>query len=94
MVMHAFVIVFDYLLDEGRIAITLRADVELHHRPYYYFVRNIRSLRHGSKSAIPDIRLTRKGSAWVHLDSKRPTDLTSSIGKAIDARHAEFGRLP
>lgn len=85
MVTRSFLISFEYRLDEGRITINLRAEVELHPSSSYYIVRNIRSLQHGNSPAIPEVRLTKKAAEWVHVDSQRPTDLTRCIGEAIDA---------
>ena len=85
MVNRAFPISFEYCLDEDRISVSLRADVEVHDEPTHYIVRNIRSFRQNNAPAIPDIRLKKHASVWVHIDSQKPTDLTRSIGKAIDA---------
>lgn len=85
MVTTAFPISFEYSLDDGKIAINLQAEVEAHSNPLCYIVRNIRSVYPGNSPAIPIIRLTKKAAVWVHLDSQKPTDLTLSIGKAIDA---------
>ncbi|HUB59606.1 MAG TPA: hypothetical protein VL978_02825 [Puia sp.] len=80
-----FLISFEYHLDNGKIAIPLRAEVDRDNRGAYYIVRNIGSIRQGNAPAIKELRITKKASMWVHFDSLRPTDLTSCIGKAIDA---------
>lgn len=85
MIARAFTISFEYRLEDSSISINLRAEVEVHNDPFFYIVHNIRSLRSGSPPAIPDVRLTKRDSTWVHVDSEKPTDLTLSIGKAIDA---------
>ena len=82
-------IAFEYRLDRGKIVISLRAEVEVHDDPFYYLVRNIRPPQHRDSRAIPDVRLTKKDSIWVHCDTERPTDLTLSIGNAIDAHELE-----
>jgi len=81
----SFLISFVYRLDQGRIAIDLWADVEIQHDSSYYIVRNIRPLHQSKASAIPEVKLTKKASVWVHLDSQKPTELTLCIGQAIDA---------
>jgi hypothetical protein len=80
----SFPISFEYRLDQGKIVVNLGAQVEVQNNPPCYFVRNIRAPIQGRPPAIPDIILTKKASIWVHLDSLRPTDLTVSIGAAID----------
>jgi len=85
MVNRSFLISFVYRLDQNKIAIDLWADVEIQQDSSYYIVRNIRPLHQSNASAIPEVRLTKKASVWVHLDSQKPTDLTLCIGKAIDA---------
>ena len=84
MVNKSFPISFVYRLDQDNISIDLQADVEIQNDSSCYIVRNIRSLQHGG-SAIPPVKLKKTASAWVHIDSLKPTDLTLSIGKAIDA---------
>lgn len=87
MVTRAFMIAFDYRLDHGNILISLRAEVEVHDNPFFYLVRNIRPPKVGNSRAIPDVRLVKKDSVWVHCDSEKPTELALSIGGAIDAHN-------
>ena len=84
MVAKSFLICFDYRLDQGAITIHLRAEVEVHRNPTFYSVRNIRSPQHGSSPAIPEVRIIKKASVWVHCDSQKSTDLTKCIGAALD----------
>ncbi|HVU94241.1 MAG TPA: hypothetical protein VHE34_03415 [Puia sp.] len=88
MVSKSFLISFEYQLDRGAITIQLCAEVEIHCNPTYYAVRDIRSPHHGSCPAIPEVRIIKKASGWVHCDSQKSTELTRSIGVALDA----FGR--
>lgn len=84
MVIKSFLSAFEYRLDHGKITVNLLADVEIESDPSYYIVRNIRSKHDKSSPAIPDVRLTKKDSAWVHFDSQKATALTSCIGYAIE----------
>ena len=84
MVAKSFLISFEYRLDQAGIAINLCAEVESHDNPPCYIVRNISAMHRAHCAAIPDLRLVRKSSAWVHLDSQKTTNLTVCIGKAID----------
>lgn len=89
MVTKSFLLTFEYHLDNSHISLNLRAEVELNDDPRYYIVRNIRSLHQGSSPAIPEIKLTKKKSVWVHYDSQKPTDLTLSIGNDLDVYELE-----
>lgn len=84
MVSKSFLISFVYRLDQAKIDVNLQAEIEIQKDDTCYIVRNIRSLNNGNTSAIPEIRLTKKASIWVHVDSQKPTDLTLCIGQAID----------
>jgi len=85
MVAKPFLIFFEYRLPQSEIAINLGAEVESRDNPPCYIVRRISAAHLEGAPAIPEVRLMRKSSAWVHLDSQKSTDLTMCIGKAIDA---------
>jgi len=89
MVCKSLLISFEFQLDHGAIAVSLQAEVDIHDDPPCHIVRNIRSSRNAKASAIPAIKLMKKGSLWVHADSKKSTELSVCIGRAIDAFEAQ-----
>jgi hypothetical protein len=80
----AFDIQFDYFIQKGGVAVHLIADVEEHASDRTYLIKNIRTFNSLRRSVIPNIRIKRKGGAWVHVDSEKETDLSMAAGTAID----------
>ena len=65
---------------------TLKCHVELYDGIYH--VSQIRYYGHENKEVLPPVQVRKFGGHWVHEDFKKETDLSFSIGKAIDAlRH-------
>ena len=85
MVATSFPIFFEFRLDRTAITISLQAEVEIHDNPLCHVVRNIRSRHNGTAPAIPDLKLMKKDSAWVHLDSEISPDLSVCIGRELPA---------
>ena len=81
-----FTISFGFLVDAARQNMTLEADVQEHHSDIFYVVTNFRIPGHGSRPVLPEIRIRKEKGAWVHTDSGQATDLSTAVGKAIEAR--------
>jgi len=86
MITDAFNLRFDFLVEAARVSLLLEADVQEHHSDTYYTVTNFRIAEKGTRSILPDIKIRKDRGQWVHLDSGQPTDLSTAVGRAIDAR--------
>jgi hypothetical protein len=87
-----FEIKFDFPLANSDMNVTLKAKAELHHSDPYYVIdefRFARSRKKSEPSVLPRqeiIVVEDEGvRKWVHKDSKRPSLLSMSMGRAIDA---------
>lgn len=76
---------FNFLVDAARLNVILEADVEEHHSDTYYVISNFRIPGHGNRPALPPIKICNKNGDWVHTDSGQTTDLSTAVGKAIEA---------
>jgi hypothetical protein len=81
--MHS-TIQFYFALDKGRLEVLLEADVEFDERGIFYQVRNFRMPGSSSRRVLPDIEIKKRDGHWVHRDSGWHTELSNSVGKAID----------
>jgi hypothetical protein len=85
MVSSNFSVEFDFATDLGQLRMRLAADVEKHHSLVYYVIKNFRLPRQAEGSIFPDIRIRKLEGRWVHVDSEKPSNLSESVGQAIDA---------
>lgn len=86
MITANFSIRFDFLVEPARLNIILEADVQEHHSQTYFVVNNFRIPGQGGRSVLPEIRIRREGNQWVHTDSGKATELSATVGRAIEAR--------
>jgi hypothetical protein len=91
-----FKIQFNFPLEHSLHTIPLQASVTLHHSEPYYVVEAFRfaGTDNDRRSLLPAIQIkyvkNRDGkNVWVHKDSERESELSSTIGKVIEA-HPEF----
>ena len=77
---------FEFPVDAARLNVILEADVQEHHSETYYVVSNFRMPGHGNRPTLPPIKIRQEKESWVHTDSGQATDLSSAVGKAIEAR--------
>jgi hypothetical protein len=77
---------FEFPVDAARLNVILEADVQEHHSETYYVISNFRKPGHGNRPALPPIQIRRQEGVWVHTDSGQATDLSTAVGKAIEAR--------
>src|SRR5688572_6563157 len=87
-----FEIKFDFPLDHSPYTITLKARVQLHASKTYYVVDSFliekTNQSKSISSILPDIEIkylkTAAKGIWVHKDSERESQLSQTIGKAIE----------
>jgi len=82
---------FDYALSE-KISICLTAKVQLLHSIPHYLVSNFHFKdKPDSNPLLNDINImaikNKKSINWVHVDSRKETELSIAIGKAIEAKN-------
>jgi len=88
--MNSFSIEFDIQLEKTPIILRLNAQVEPHHSDLYYVISNFRSAQQKEGSILPPLKIRKKKSKWVHMDTEQPTYLSELVGKAIeDVERAE-----
>lgn len=95
--MDPFEIKFDFPLDHSPYTLALKARVRLHASESYYVVDSfLFEKTNQSKSLhsiLPDIEIkylkTATKGMWVHKDSERESQLSQTIGKAIE-KSGEF----
>ncbi|HEX5154404.1 MAG TPA: hypothetical protein VFW07_23320 [Parafilimonas sp.] len=86
----SFDVDFDYALSE-KVTIRLTANVQLRHSTSRYIVSNFRFKNnlHGSPP-LDDVNIiairSKKNSSRVHVDSRKETELSMAIGKAIETK--------
>jgi hypothetical protein len=96
MPVSSFIIYFNFPLENTGKFICIEAVVEPDQADHY----NIHSFRNfdGIKKTatptaviLPDIKIKQEhavGNAWVHIDSEKPSVLSTVVGKAIEKRNA------
>jgi len=80
---------FEFPVDAARLNVILEADVQEHHSETYYVISNFRMPGHGNRPALPPIRIRNHNGDWIHTDSGQATDLSTAVGRAIEARAKE-----
>lgn len=90
--MRPFEINFDFPVASSDLKISLSATAELHHSEPYYLVHNFylsNKSANGHHSVLPDQEIKRikldGNYTWVHKDSEKPSELSTAIGKGIEA---------
>ena len=56
------------------------------HSDGIYLVKDIRAAHKEAGSLLPPVKLKKVNGVWVHSDSLKPTNLSVSIGKALDEK--------
>lgn len=85
-----YTLFFTYDANDHALKFPLKAECE-QAEPGIFTVRDIRLEMQSDGSLLPPIRLTRKDGVWIFLDNGQESNLSASIGGAIDA-HPELGR--
>lgn len=85
-----YTLFFTYDANDHALKFPLKAECE-QTEPGIFTVRDIRPEMLNDGSLLPPIRLTRKDGAWVFLDNGQESNLSASIGRAID-EHPGLGR--
>lgn len=75
---------FNFSLDKGRLEVLLEADVQHDDLGVYYRIKNFRVPGSSSISILPEIQIKKTDGHWVHSDSGWQTELSQTVGKALD----------
>lgn len=51
---------------------------------HVYYVDKIQAVGQGNGDMLPPIHIRKVGTSWVHVDSQKETELSYSIGRAVD----------
>jgi hypothetical protein len=85
MIAQQFTVGFKYLADNGRLVVSLDAEVEYIPQRNFYSVKNFRPRGSAGPSVLPEVCIRKNKDRWIHIDSEKETDLSEAIGIAIDA---------
>lgn len=75
---------FNFSLDKGRLEVLLEADVQYDDLGVSYRIKNFRVPGSSSISILPEIQIKKIDGHWVHSDSGWQTELSETVGKALD----------
>jgi hypothetical protein len=78
-----YTIYFVYDVHDHSLKFPLKADVQCT-APDVYTVTNIRLSNQDKGSLLPPIQLAKKHGQWVFLDNNQQSNLSTTIGSAID----------
>ena len=76
-------IYFVYDVHDHSLKFPLKADVRCT-APGIYTITNIRLSNQDNGSLLPPIQLAKKNGQWVFLDNNQQSNLSTTIGTAID----------
>jgi hypothetical protein len=79
----SYTIFFTYDVQDHALKFPLKADVECS-APGIYTVTNIRPDGQDDGSLLPPIRLMKAEGAWIFLDNGQESNLSRTIGQAIE----------
>jgi hypothetical protein len=85
MIAQQFSVCIKYMADNGRLVVSLDADVEYNLQRDFYSVKNFRPRGSAGPSVLPEVCIRKNKDRWIHIDSEKETDLSEAIGTAIDA---------
>jgi hypothetical protein len=84
MIAQQFTVSFEYTADNGRLVVSLDADVEYIPQRKFYIIKNFRPRGLAGPSVLPEVCIRKNKDRWIHIDSEKETDLSEAIGIAID----------
>lgn len=84
MIAQQFTVSFKYTADNGRLVVSLDADVEYIPQRMFFIVRNFRPHASAGPSVLPEVCIRKSNDRWIHIDSEKETELSEAIGTAID----------
>ena len=92
---HAFMIYFNFPLENTGKLVCIEAVVEPNQTDHYYNIHSFRNFNGIKKQdasipvILPEINIKQHQATknvWVHIDSDEPSILSSIVGKAIEGR--------
>ena len=81
MIRKTFTLRFPLQLDPACI-VSMQCRVEFFNHVYY--VDNIRTVGQDNGDMLPPVNIRKVGGCWVHADSQKETELSYSIGRAVE----------
>lgn len=75
---------FTYDVQDHGLQFPLKAEVQ-RMAPGVYTITDIRPESQEEGSLLPPIRIKKENGAWIFLDNGQPSNLSSTIGRAIEA---------
>jgi hypothetical protein len=84
MLTDSYTVEFIYSSYNGKLNIPLTADILSHHSEPYYIVQNVRASLGSQHPVFSQVQLKKVNGHWVHRDSLKETDLSVSIGRAVE----------
>lgn len=79
----AHTVFFTYDVQDHGLQFPLKAEVRCT-APGIYTITNIRPESQGEGSLLPPINLKKEGGEWIFLDNGQVSNLSSTIGRAIE----------
>jgi hypothetical protein len=79
-----YIIFFTYDVQDHALIFPLKAEVECM-IPGIYTITNIRAESQDEGSLLPPIQLKNENGRWIFLDNGQESNLSATIGRAIEA---------
>ena len=86
-----YVIFFTYDAKDHNLKFPLKAEVECT-VPGIYTITNIRAELQDEGSLLPPIRIRKDNGVWIFVENGQESNLSSTIGRAIDVRMNPTGK--
>jgi hypothetical protein len=86
-----YIIFFTYDVQDHRLTFPLTAEVECT-VPGIYTISNIRPESQDEGALLPPIQLKKENGAWLFVDNAQESNLSNSIGRAIELRTNTTGK--
>jgi len=87
----AYIIFFTYDVQDHNLKFPLQADVECT-APGIFTITNIRAESQEEGSLLPPVRIKKENGVWLFVDNGQESNLSSTIGQAIEVRMNGSGK--
>lgn len=86
-----YIVFFTYDVQDHNLKFPLKAEVDCS-VPGIYTITNIRPESQDEGALLPPIRLKKENGVWIFVDNGQESNLTATIGRAIDTRTNATGK--